>query len=262
MSQQIINYLSKIDNGQHINLDAFLKVLASSGIDKQEAVLAIHSTKVSKNAYAIKSISEDFRKKIEAVMLPQNATRNEAALKGLSHSVNVDGSLLIRRIGKGHPEVVIVGSDGVSSARNTGTTAVIIENEQNFISIDKTAEFLKVFCGLYIDKKDIYLGRGGYITKKNHASLLQQYENIYLFLDLDFGGLKIAKSIYKMTPSAHHHFVLPSDIAERITAFDSTADSKQVEKCFTLAKDVRFLEKALKLIVQQNKFIEQEVFLL
>mgnify|MGYP000452517310 CR=1 FL=1 len=263
MSARLKDYIKKIEAGQPINYSAFLGVLERMGISQVSATALINVTKQGRSPlYRVDSINEDFLKQIKSKVTTKTTTRAVAAQQNNSHAVRVNGSYILRRTGLGHPVVVVIDSEGNFTPATNNQRTLVIENRQNFLSIEHTSTFLQQLCGIEItDEWDVLFGAGGEINNHLHERYLSQYSCVFMLLDLDIGGLNIAKTLATRTPLASHRFVLPTDISMRLKAIKEVATQEVIETAFLIGRSAPFLSNAAQYIVTHRKTLEQESYI-
>ncbi len=258
-----MSYIEKIEDGAPLNIKALLNILEKEGISQVAATNNMCVARVGKSTqYQVESINQDFLEKLKSLVMHSNATRADAAKLNKSHAVRVNGSFILRRIGCAHPDVVIIGDDGAFSSSTGNRKALIIENRQNFLSIEATINFLQTHCDLTIDSSwDVLFGAGGEISNHLHTKYLAVYTEVFMFLDIDLGGLKVAKSVSKRAPKARHHFILPYDINNRLKSSPVIATQETLEATYKIAKSTPFLLEASNCILSNKSTLEQESYL-
>lgn len=257
-------YLDKISKGQSVNARAFKKSLLSAGIsiDEIHAYLSFtsgSSTKLNEVVF----LDPSFKSKLEVLSSAQNtSSRNLAATQNFSHDTNVEGSFILLRHGTNHPEVVIFDAEGSFSTRPTESCALIIENRQNFLSIEATSSFVDRECNLDITRGfDVIFGAGNEITNALHSTFLSLYDRIYMLFDFDAGGFQIAATLASITPGSEHVFPIPNNLESRLKKVVLHANQDTLSKVYTLGTNNSFLEIPSKLVVNHKKTIEQESYL-
>ncbi len=262
MSARLKGYIEKIEKGEPLNYSAFLRVLEKEGMSQ---VFVREKIRVSRQGgrslYRVDYIDDSFLDSIKSRVVTQDMSRADAALNNKSHAVRVNGSFILRRVGLVHPEVVIIDAEGGFFPPTKNRKALVIENRQNFLSIESTIAFLKKHCGITITEEwDLLLGAGTEINNHLHERYLSSYSNIYMLLDLDVGGLKLAKTLAAHTPAADHYFILPQDINLRLATVVGKASQEVIEQVFQMGR-IPFLYHAARSIIKQKKILEQESYI-
>lgn len=264
MSSRLRSYLEKIEQGKPLNFGAFLRLLAQEGVLTNVALEKVRKQRVgTSNLYRVESIDPDLLNALREKALAPGSTRATAAVANKSHSVRVNGSFILIRKGLDHPSVAMIDAEGdYVCPVAQGTRVVVIENRQNFLSIERTSSFLQEYCGLDISSGyDIIFGAGNEITNSLHSRFLDAYEEVLMLLDLDPGGLSMAKTLAGLCPGAAPYFLLPLDIDERLSRINGHATQAAVEQAFTFYQTTPFLHTAASLIVRHRKTLEQESYL-
>ena len=264
MSARLKSYIAKIEAGKPFNYRAFLGALEKEGISQALVRDKIKTSPQGGNTlYRADSFDEGFLGRLKSLVVTGDMSRADAALKNKSHAVRVNGSFILRRTGLSHPEVVTIDSGGEFLPSTTNNRmALVIENRQNFLSIELTAAFLKRHCDMSItDEWDVLFGAGGEISNHLHERYLSNYSTICMLLDLDVGGLKVAKALAARAPEAEHSFILPRDIETRLESIDQEAPQSVVEQAYLVGKTRPFLADATRFIMRHSKVLEQESYI-
>lgn len=263
MSARLKRYINKIERGEPLNYSKFLGVLAKEGVSPALVREKIRMSRQGRSAlYRVDHIDDGFLVSIKSLVVTKAMSRADAALKNKSHAVRVNGSFILRRMGLAHPEVVIINAEGAFFPSTTNRKALVIENRQNFLSIELTAAFLKEYCEINItDEWDLLFGAGGEIGNHLHERYLSSYSNICMLLDLDIGGLMVAKALAARTPTADHYFILPRDINLRLEGVVGKASQEVIEQALEIGQATPFLARAARSIIEQKKTLEQESYI-
>ena len=140
--KSIDSYLRKIDAGNPIPYLQFLKILQSPDLNLSFKSSDIKVRKVSGTLYRVTQLDPALREELNAIVTEQFSDRVSGAKQNRSHAYSVNGSMLLCRDGNFHPYVVMFDTDGhyIPQPRCI-SSALLIENRQNFICIDKTLPF-------------------------------------------------------------------------------------------------------------------------
>lgn len=264
MSARLKSYIEKIESGKPLNYRSFLRALEKEGIS--QAIIRDNIRVVPQGGnslYRVDFIDKSFLDNLKSRVVTDDMSRADAALKNKSHAVRVNGSFILRRVGLAHPEVVIIDSEGGYFPSTTSNRkALVIENRQNFLSITLTAAFLQKYCDVNITGEwDVLFGAGGEISNHLHKRYLSNYSTIYMLLDLDVGGFKVAKALAARTPEANHSFIVPQDIDKRLELVDQEAPQNVIEQAYLVGKTESFLANATQSIMKHRKVLEQESYI-
>lgn len=137
----------------------------------------------------------------------------------------------------------------------TKRACLIIENAESFLFYKDTFRNLAKGEETFdLDEIDIYYAAGNSINNRLHKPLLKQYKVIYLALDIDLGGLKIAQTLKKTYGNEDVVFLLPNKLEERL---EKVVQEKSVEYL-----EVKMSTPSLKTpcnhILRSRKILEQE----
>ncbi|UZE97232.1 hypothetical protein [Alkalimarinus alittae] len=262
--KKLARYLQKISSERPIDLGAFYRLLNTIRLDVSFSQDEIRATKVKGNKYIVTYLPPSLKRCLEQIARGSEAeTRSEAAVQNNSHSVKVNGSFLIIRKGVSDPKIIVFDGDGnLTKDYARADTALLIENRQNFLNISETLEFLadnsNVDFGLDID---VIFTSGNEVSNSLHSSFLRQYKELFLFLDLDLGGLQIAANIMVLTDNYQHQFIVPDDIEKRLERVQTTASPEHIDKVIEIGVKFDALAPFARLIKKHRKTIEQESFL-
>ncbi|KDM90265.1 Wadjet anti-phage system protein JetD domain-containing protein [Photobacterium galatheae] len=248
-------YLSKIEQGEAINLDRFIACLPYS--DPQEWRKIYQATR-RRGGYQLTILDPERHK---ALFTPLVQDRISAAKTGRSH--DFPGSfahiLVLNRCCESQlPFVVLSDASGFKvCGKLVGKQAVIIENQENFY---RYRAFMDVIhqSGL-AENCDILLGSGNQICHQLNQRFLSRYEVIYCAQDLDAGGLSIYQSLKKSLPQCR--WLAPPDWEihkEKFRLAPKNAD--QLVKAIKLARELGLTQEA-DLMNQTRAFLEQEALL-
>lgn len=263
--KSIDSYLRKIDAGNPIPYLQFLKILQSPDLNLNFKSSDIKVRKVSGTLYRVTQLDPALREELNTIVTEQFSDRVSGAKQNRSHAYSVNGSMLLCRDGNFHPYVVMFDTDGHYTPQpKCISSALLIENRQNFICIDKTLPFVAKHCGL--DPSDLenmvtIFTEGNAISNILHKQFLSQFEKIYLLLDVDSGGLQIASNIISMLPYSKIRFLVPTDIHQRLEKVRASAAIDAIEKSIKLGARHPQLTHVARLIHTTQRELEQESYL-
>lgn len=266
--------LANIDAGKPINLNLFLGMIDKLNLRDRFTISDIESSKVKGDRYKIEHIKPSLVDALKAYAGSDDLDRISAATQNQSHSKKVIGSYLnvLRSAHESnagaHP--IFIKFDEYGNATYPPDTALmfessqdllIIENVQLFLFWQRTIAFLKGSCGFKSDSFDIVLGRGNEISNSNHKRYLSSYQTIYMCLDIDLGGLMIAKNLINLVPGTPYQFLMPNDIDYRLSNVVELIEPKTLNDIRFIGSHYAGLSKAAGIISDHTKTIEQESFL-
>ncbi|EKO3425299.1 hypothetical protein NTK89_001285 [Vibrio fluvialis] len=248
-------YLTKISQGEPINLDRFIKCLPFS--DKDEW----------RNIYGATRVGKSHRMEIfdqgrhRALFEPEASDRVAASSLGRSHDfpsnfahilvLNSSTDLLV-------PFVVVSDHKGFKTdGKLNGKRAVLIENIESFY---RYKEFLELIGHATLaEDSDIIFGAGNQICHHLNKPFLSAYEEIYCAQDVELGGLIIYKSLKKSFPLCE--WLAPVDWGLFQNKFKlKPKSSAHLAKAIELARDLGLNSEA-DLMNTTRLFLEQESLL-
>ncbi|WP_417439893.1 hypothetical protein [Idiomarina abyssalis] len=257
----LVTNLRLIKAGKPINLAKFKQTLDEVGMDSS----LLQGMKSHGNKYIVTSIDEGLLHSLNSYENYNGSTRNSAANQNKSHSRRVDGSWVIVRDGKSEFSLVIFDEQGNHEFSSSQYKyAVIVENRQNFLSFDKTFLFLREKCGLSQDILSrclLIFSDGNEISNYLHKKFLNNFEHLYLFLDIDIGGMQIAANLSELLPKSTMTFVMPGDIASRLNNVLNPISKSELNKALELGNRYALLYPVAKIIRATGRIIEQESYL-
>jgi hypothetical protein len=261
---QICNYLKKIENNKSVNFDVFVKLLEGEGLSSEEILKTFSVNKISKNRYQVSiNNTESFYKLL--VNFPERfiSDRVSAAETGNSHRHPVSKSMLILwPYQSEHPAVILNCADHVNTPVTLSQNLLIMENQENFVHKDKTLLFLlKEIPGFNDKQLDVAFASGNAITNRLNKPFFNHYSRIDCLLDLDIGGLEIFESLTNLTQHPTLNFLLPICAANLLPEFGIKLEEKHLPRLRKLAASCPKLEAPIRLIVENLKMLEQELYL-
>ncbi|OXX73429.1 hypothetical protein B9J87_05890 [Vibrio sp. V19_P1S1T109] len=248
-------YLDKIERGEAINLDRFIRCLPFS--DFLEWRNIYQAVRV-RGGYQLSIIDSAQH---HALYLPIAQDRISAAKSGRSHDFSSSFAhilLLNRHCQAQVPFVVLSDEKGFKTeGQLSGRHAVIIENIENFYRYHAFFDALE--CSDLADSCDILLGAGNQICHLLNRNFLTQYEVIYCAQDLDLGGLTIFQTLKKSLPQCR--WLAPPDWDVHRNQFKLVPKSaEQLVAAIELARELG-LSREADILNQTRAFLEQEALL-
>ncbi|MCF2948790.1 hypothetical protein L0668_11780 [Paraglaciecola aquimarina] len=263
--KQVEKYLKKIDEGKAIDYAQFLNLLNSPELNLDATNRDFEVRRVGTNTYKVTRVALWLRVQLDNIIGEIYKDRNSAAKQNNSHAYNVNGSMLLVREGAIHPQVVMFDTDGnYLPKREWHDYALLIENRQNFISIDKTLSFIKTYCDIGdvdLQKALTVFTEGNAISNALHLRFLCKFKSIFLLLDVDAGGLQIASNLLTLLPNSNVVFLVPSDIKDRLKTVRAPAKTISIEKAIRLGRKHPELTHVAQLIYKTERELEQESYL-
>jgi len=264
---KIDNYFEYIKNGVPINYRNFKKKAMGIGLTDSDLLKLFNVKKANKGKVIVNIlIDEEFDllyKKYNALGAFKN--RKEAATTGRSHSVKVSGTTFSVRRGLNHPYTVIVRGDSeVVSNTEFSKKLLIVENEENFINIAATHEFLKKHANIDIENMDVMFGSGNRAANSYLSQYYSGYEKVFCFFDFELGVLKTAQSIYNLLNDKENNqleFVISDNAHNDLKEFGVDLNTSHIKKLEKIRNECKVLSKAINLMINTGKMMEQEVYL-
>lgn len=256
-------YIDNIDNSKPINLQKFISLVGQLSLSHTFQPSDVSARKVKGQLYQVININERLSKELRALVESIGWDRISSSRQNRSHKHKVDGSLLLVRERSSHPNVVLFDKDGNFSGINQNSDrALLIENRQNFIAIDKTLTFLNKEAGLNFELPiDVIFADGNEISNALHGHFLGYYKKLYLFFDFDLGGLIIAKNVNALLPNTLKEFVVPKDIDTRLSKVVEKQSPEYIDKVLKIGLADPLLAPYAKLIKDHQRILEQESYL-
>ncbi|WED22830.1 DUF2220 family protein [Vibrio sp. JC009] len=248
-------YLTKIEQGDTINLDRFIDCLPYS--DPQEWRKIYQAVRV-RGGYQLTIIDSD---RHQALYLPELTDRVSASGLGRSHDFSCSFAhilVLNQHCYSQIPFVVVSDADGFKTqGKLVGKCAVIIENCENFYRFRK---FLSAIGQSDLaDSCDIFFGAGNQICDRLNLAFLSQYDVIYCAQDVDLGGLITYQTLKNALPQCQ--WLAPADWEIHRNKFQlAPKNANQLAKAIKLARELKLTQEA-DLMNQTRAFLEQEALL-
>lgn len=263
MSKQLSSILEKIDEEEAVNLQAFFKAVESAGLNAIDIKNSLLLERFKGDLYYVSFKDPVICEQLHKVALNKAETHISAARQNNSHSYSVDCSFLLARKQNDHPYVITFDEDGqyYSPEDNTYSKLLVIENLSCFMNIDKSINFLQSNCDYSLDSDTcIVFGAGNQINNKLHESFLKSFKQVDLFLDVDVGGLQIAKTLGS-TCKSFVRFIIPLNIDDRLKKVEIGLDENQREYIFSTGNSTPFLTHICSIMLKTNRSIEQQSFI-
>lgn len=264
---RIDNYFEDIKSRKPINYRSFKKKAFGIGLTDSDLIKLFEVKKFDKNKVIVNIINDDEFNKLYQKYNAVNKfkDRKEAALTGRTHGIKVSGTTCTVRQGLNHPHTVIVRGDGaVISNIEPRNKLLIIENEENFLNISATHEFLKKHASIDIEDMDVMWGSGNRAANSYLSKYYSSYENVYCFFDFELGVIKTAQSIYNLLndkDSTKFEFVIADNAHNDLQEFGVELNRSYIKKLEKIRNQCNVLSSAVNLMLNTGKIMEQEVYL-
>lgn len=263
MSKKLSSILDKINNGRAIKLQTFLNTIESTGLNTTEIKNSLLLERSKGDFYYVSFKDPAICEQLHKVALNKTETHISAARQNNSHSYNVDCSFLLARRLNEYPYVITFNEDGqyYSPENDICSRLLVIENLSCFMNIEKSIKFLQSNCDYSPDIDTcIVFGAGNQINNELHKSFLKSFHQVDLFLDVDVGGLKIAKTIASICESSVR-FIAPLNIEDKLRKVEVGLNENQREYVFATGNNTPFLADICSVMLETNKSIEQQSFI-
>ncbi|PSW18685.1 hypothetical protein C9I98_14505 [Photobacterium sanctipauli] len=248
-------YLTKISQGDSINLDRFIKCLPFSDMNEWRK---IYSAIRVRGGHQMKILDAE---RHSSLFGPEVNDRVGASHLGRSHDFpsNFAHVLVLNSTTKSQvPFVVVSDVNGYKTqGKLIGKRAVLIENVENFY---RYQEFLELIGhSLLAESSDIIFSSGNQICHYLNRPFLSTYDEIYCAQDVELGGLTTYKTLKNVFPTCE--WLAPVDWDLFSSKFKLKPKSgAHLAKAIELARDLGLNSEA-ELMNQTRLFLEQEAFL-
>jgi hypothetical protein len=258
----LARYFAKLRAGDPINYEAFLGCLPRDVAARHRQYFAVE--KVGKQRWRVRCLDEDVLAALEqAAERPED--RLAAARLGDSHRHVTDACVLLvycEGLPDCRPAVVFLSEASCLQSFAAKRTALVVENEQNFLRPDVMLHLASRFTGRRLgqDNTDVVLGGGNRITRELSAAWLDQYAEVVCAFDYDRGGLTMFSTLRKRL-GGKVEYMQPADWTPYLPMFKKTPKSEErALQALELAESHGFyaLARAFK---ETERFMEQELLL-
>lgn len=256
--------MQAIERKQPINMYRFKELVSQLNIHHRVEAADIRGNKIKGDHYQIYYIHPTIKHEIEKLISDLGYDRISAARQNLSHQHKVQGSFIVIRQIQEHPQVITFDTDGNYQAPITlSKIAIILENRQVFLNIERIINFLSKYTDVPCEQPlDFLFSAGNEISNSLHLNLLNHYDHLYLCLDCDLGGLKIAKNINTLLPFKPMTFVQPHDIEQRLSRVVESCTSDELARLAQFSLNApAFIQPYVQLILRKQRRLEQESYL-
>lgn len=264
--KKLSNLIRKVQLHENVNLDDLRAEISKLPLKNHHFELTdIRAIKNERGSlYQVTYFNPDLLNEILMLISSAGIDRKSAANQNMSHNHKVDGSFLLIRHAKSHPQVVTIDVTGeFFSPVKQSQIAVVVENRQIFLFANRFKEFLIKHTDVPVDETtDFIFGAGNELPNSYHAKFLQSYDHLYLCLDMDLGGLMIANNLISTLKQSNITFVQPHDIKSRLEAVRIRREHDYllgVSNFISIAHPV--LKPYAQLIRSMGCTLEQESFL-
>lgn len=261
--KQLQIYLDKIENEEAIDLAKLKTLIDKSNLNTKELVHEIQARRVSAQRYLVRVIPESLMLDLRALAQASGTDRISAAQQNRSHKHRVSGSFLVARKRDQYPGVILFDAEGKWTGwSEQSEQALLIENRQNFLDITATLKFLHKCTEMDVPETlDIIFCDGNAGSNRLHQEFFSNYQKLWLFLDLDLGGLRIARNLDHLVNNVEKTFILPFDIEDRLANVIEVCEPDYLKKIRHFATESPLISTPAKLILKTNRKLEQEAHL-
>ncbi|MBD3640489.1 MAG: hypothetical protein HUJ18_05780 [Marinobacter sp.] len=256
------HYLEKIRRGQPINYEAFLRKLPADIRRKHRDIF--RPEKVSGNGWVVHILVPSVFAELEQSSAAP-VSRAHAAEQGDSHRHGTGHSFLLvyrKGLASDRPDTVVVSESGVDCGFPLKSSAMVIENEENFFEYRRMLAFASACenASLGLENCDVVLGGGNRITRRACMAWLNRYQRVYCAFDYDAGGLQMFATLAGYL-GEKASFVYPGDLERWLPKFrKAPANTERFTRAIQLAEDLGFSSLATA-FRETGKFMEQEMIL-
>lgn len=262
---KITQELENIKHRKGVNWPILYKKLSRLKIDDQLIQQAITIKQYSETVYGINIIDHDAFERIVLLAQPINKnSRALASITGNTHQTSVNGALLVAITEQSKAPYVHAFTQDYPLAYPKKQHAIIVENLECFLHFKDIYLFMSQLCAIShgIDDIEFIYAAGNSISNQNIIPYLKEFEgDIFCLLDIDIGGLQIYKNLLNNGLSIDKtHFVIPSDIAQRLKISRRKASKSELNKLNTFLKISNQIDQLIGLIHYYQTTIEQESY--
>lgn len=262
MSLALAKYLAAIREGKPINYSAFLKQLPPDLVARHRDCFELD--RVSQQRWRVTCRDEAVMTELER-LAQAPSSRRDAALQGDSHRrVTATAFVLVYHdaLEDPRPDVACLNADASHIGFTPKSTALVIENEDNFAHYPQMLAFAGNCLGetLSLATCDVILGGGHRVLREPVTDWLAGYDRILCAFDYDLGGLKMYQAL-QVRLGDRVQFLQPPDWTPYRDGFRKTPQTPQrLMDAINRASTLGFAGLA-SLFSETRKFMEQEIIL-
>lgn len=262
MKSALGKYLAQLRQGEAFNYEAFLKYLPPAISARHLDYFQVE--RVSKQRWRVSCSDPALLAQLEE-QASTPSTRRQAALKGDSHRQRTGAAFLLsyhEALPDTRPDVICLTSSSSLANFEIKTTALVIENEDNFAQFRQMLEFTSGCLGeaVTLSNCDVILGGGNRVSRKLVTDWLAGYQRVLCAFDYDLGGLKMFASL-KNHLGTKAIFLQPGEWSQWREAFQLTPGTPdRLVEAVKRANDMGFVGLA-QMFRDTQKFMEQETLL-
>ncbi|CAH7360290.1 conserved hypothetical protein [Vibrio chagasii] len=262
----------KIELGKPTHYKRFLLGLAESGVCPNEVEHIFHVVNIGKKRYRVTINPEsyqDYKELRQKCLIGGRvaSAKAVAASTGKSHSKSASGVMCVMHTEEFqiNPCCVILEQGIPRELPKLKKKLLLIENFELFIAYKEILAYVnqKTNYSVGLDEFDVLYSQGSTILNKQYRPFLMGYDQIFCLFDIDFGGLIIYEGLRRFCSNAI--FVVPNDAAYLIDTYGFAIpddEEKKLKDLISNPNSPKIVKRVAKLMVEQGKKIEQEVYLL
>jgi len=265
---QLLGYLDKLSREEALPEPRLHQAAEQFALDIDQLLVNATRLHVRRDLVRYLGVDQDLLAQWQRMAEERHEVpRIDQSSMGNSHGARVSGAMVnVRSARQPHPRVVMVNDQGEISApwgSNPAARLVIVENLENFLSLDGTLSLLPA-CGLSPawQDADIVYGSGNSITNILLTPFFQQYQEIGCLFDPDPGGIRMCDTLHQRGDLPPLYFLAPADLRERLTASTRELNMKQRQQLAIHIRRSPPCGHVAGLIRTTGKHLEQETYLL
>lgn len=266
--RQLMGYLNRLSEEKPLSEPMLHQAAIQFGLDIERLIGSADRIHVRHDKVKYIGVNLDALQQWRNMAEKRHETpRIDQSCVGNSHGARVSGAMVnVRSSRQPHPHVVMVNDHGEISTppgSTPGARLIIVENLENFLSLDGTLSLLPR-CGLSPawQEADILYGSGNSITNILLTTFLQQYQEIGCLFDPDPGGIRMCDTLHQRGDLPPLYFLAPADLRERLSASTRELTMKQRQQLATHIRRSPPCAHVAGLIRTTGKHLEQETYLL
>lgn len=265
---QLLGYLDKLSREEPLSEPKLYQAAGQFGLSIDQLLANATRSHIRRDLVTYSGVDQDTLAQWQRIAEERHEVpRIDQSSMGNSHGARVSGAMVnVRSVRQPHPRVVMVNDQGEISVpwgSNPAARLVIVENLENFLSLDGTLSLLPA-CGLSPawQDADIVYGSGNSITNILLTPFFQQYQEIGCLFDPDPGGIRMCDTLHQRGDLPPLYFLAPADLRERLTASTRELNMKQRQQLAIHIRRSPPCAHVAGLIRTTGKHLEQETYLL
>ena len=258
----IFAHLERIQAAKPTNFETLRIALLDKGFSLAQISRVFAVTKLGKSRYQVEVIDQaEFANMLVQFRPSSVSGRTGAALDGNSHAAGVTTSMLvIRSIQEPHPVVILIDELGAHTPRPVRPTAVVVENQENFLRLLETAALVANLIDVPPDQIEFIYGSGNQVTSRLNSQFLSTFVQIYCLFDVDLGGIRMFASLHSLL-SRKPVFLYPGDIESRLERSKYPMSNAQRQDLAAFENLSEATNTVIGLMRKAWRMLEQETYL-